>query len=181
MTTALDRCMSATAAAPLTREQKRDVAMLARRAWLRAGRPYYDQAELDTGCPWAMTPTEALTLYRQEETVAACGRRSLRACTQADYPAIMARMSDAAGLPQLADYWRRRAMGDGTRRAKAVLAREMAAAREVIADPAGYVARIAACKFKADVERLNEKQIWTILFDLRRAAAARRKKGVHTP
>jgi hypothetical protein len=84
-------------------------------------------------------------------------------------PAARAAARDSA-------YWAQRSMGDDRRRAQAVLRKALDEARDVIERPEDYAQTIAGCKYKARLEALSPKQMWTIVFDVRRAAQQRRKK-----
>jgi hypothetical protein len=60
----------------------------------------------------------------------------------------------------------------------AVLRAEMLVhARTQIADPRRYVETIARSKYKVGLDDLTSKQLWTVVFDLRRAVWARKKKS----
>lgn len=175
-TNPIDRAMMGAAGAPLSPEQKRDVARLARRAWDLAGQPGYADQAADVPAELRLSATEAFKLWRHDQARKGCGLASLRACTQKEFPALMAWFGHLCGWRNGERRWMAAQAGDGARRALAVLRREMAAAAGTIERPAEYVGAIARCKFKtADLETLSERQVWVLVFDIRRAGQARRK------
>ena len=58
--------------------------------------------------------------------------------------------------------------------------RELFAARRQLADPTRYAETIARSKYKTGLSGLSAKQVWTIIFDLRRSVWARKKKAAGT-
>ena len=176
MSRTLDRCADGGSGAPLSREQKRRVCMLARRAWERLGRPgFADQAE-DLPAAVRLTASEAFDVWRQDEQATASGCAHLTCAENRLYPELMGHFSGLAGLDRQADYWSGRAVGDTHRRAMWALRREYSRVGDVIDHPEAYVGQIAQARYKTrDLERLSEKQIWGLVFDLRRAAQRRRR------
>lgn len=165
------------ASAPLSKEQKRILCMLAERAWNAKGCPLWEPNQ-DPSI--RLCRTSALELWRHLEQEHLLGRKHLTACCQADYEMLRAHFARLAGDNREADAAEARIPGDDARRAKAFLRREMAAAIRQIADPHRYVETIARCKYKAGIDSLSAKQVWTIIFDLRRAVWARKKKSTQT-
>ena len=168
------KAIEGAACAPLSREQKRNICMLASKAWENQGRPYYDPT-MDPA--YALSKSAAEELFRHEEQQRLVGRKHLTACGQADYFLLKAHFARMAGLEGAAEAAEDRIPGDDARRANAVLRRELAAARSQIADPRRYAETIARSKYKAGIETLTAKQVWTIVFDVRRAVSARKKKA----
>ncbi len=167
------KAIQGAACAPLSREQKRDICMLAEKAWDLQGQPYYD-AEDDTDL--ALSKSAAQDLWRHQEQERITGRKHLTACGQADYLLLKAHFSRLAGFEDQAEACEERRAGDDGRRAHAALEREMAYARTQISNVRGYVAVIARSKYKTtELSDLTAKQIWTLLFDLRRAVSRRKK------
>ena len=172
----IDRAMAGASGAPLSKRQKRDVCMLADLAWQHAGRPYYDADAYETQDPIALAPAEALELWRHEEQARACGKKHLTACTQRDFPWLMAHFLRAAGQNVIARQYEVGAALDPLRQARAKLEATMAEVAGAIERPREYAAAIARCKFKTtDLEALSPRQVWVLVFDLRRAAQRRRK------
>lgn len=172
----MDRTMKASRSAPLTKQQKGVVCRLAAQAWEHQGRPGFADQVADLPDCLKLSKQEASELWRQEQTKKACGVSSLRCAGQGDFCLIMAQFSGLAGRMDQAEYWLGREVGNPERQAIAKLERELAAARDVIEDPESYIRHIARSKFSEDdFARLNEKQLWTLVFDIRRGAAGRRK------
>lgn len=166
------------AAAPLSKEQKRRICMLAERAWTAQNCPYW-QPEQDPEIRLART--SALELWRHLEQERLLGRKHLTQCGQGDYELLMAHFARLAGDHREAAAAEARIPGDDVRRAMAVLRAELAAARTQIADPRRYAETIARSKCKAGLDGLSAKQLWTVIFDLRRACSARKKKTATHP
>ena len=119
-------------------------------------------------------------------------RTGLRACTQEDYAPLMAhfvlmlsvaeRELGQAGAARrdlaASTGLRQRAAVEPRRVALAKLEAEEQAAADVIERPAAYVASIARARFKgAAIADLTERQLWMLVFDLRRNASRRRQKA----
>ena len=160
------------ACVPLSKEQKRILCILAERAWNAKGCPFWEpQQDPDI----RLCRTSALELWRHLEQEHLTGRKHLTQCGQADYELLRAHFARLAGDHRDAEAAEARMHGDDARRAKAVLRAELVAARCQIADPRRYASTIAMCKYKKTLESLTAKQVWTIIFDLRRAVWARKK------
>ena len=166
------------AAAPLSREQKRKICMLAERAWIAQGQPLWEPAQ-DPAI--RLCRSSACELWRREEQERLTGRKHLTSCGQADYELLVAHFAGLAGDRREAAAAEARIPGDDVRRAMAVLRRELAAARRQIAEPRRYAETIAQAKYKAKLDGLTAKQLWTVVFDLRRAVSARKKKSAANP
>ena len=162
------------AAAALSRAQKRNICMMAERAWQAQGCPFWEPRQ-DPAVRLART--SALELWRHLEQEHLTGRKHLTQCGQGDYELLLAHFARLAGALREAAAAESRVSGDDVRRARAVLRSELAAARRQIADPRRYVEAIAASKYKAGLDNLTAKQLWTIIFDLRRSVWARKKKA----
>ncbi len=174
----IDRAVSGAAGAPLSARQKRDVVLAAAQAWRKAGRPYFDAAADAAGDPLALSEAQAFELWRHESQAAACGRKHLTACTQREYPGLVAHFLRTAGKEAAADYWAERAAFDPARQARAKLDATLREVAGTIERPADYAAAIARSKFKtADLAALSARQAWVLVFDLRRAAQKRRLRG----
>lgn len=165
------------ASAPLSKKQKRILCMLAERAWNAKGCPLWEPRQ-DSAI--RLCRTSALELWRHMEQEHLLGRKHLTACCQADYELLRAHFARLAGDHREAAAAEARMSGDDARRAKAFLRNELAAAVRQIADPRRYVETIARCKYKTNIDSLSAKQVWTIIFDLRRAVWARKKKSTQT-
>ena len=171
---AADRAVAGAAGAELSAVQKARVAMAAARAWEEEGKPYYNGDAFEERDPLALSAGEALALWRHEEQHKAVGKKHLTACTQADYPALMAHFLRLAGETMDAATFEERAAMDPRRQAMAKLRETWENVRDVIPDPAGYCAAIARRQFKAGLDDLTPKQLWSLTFTLRNRASARR-------
>ncbi len=165
------------ATAGLSIAQKRTVAIQARKAWIHQGRPEYADQDPDADPGLRITATEAYNLWRQNQQRAACGKLHLTFADQRDYLVILAHFQRLAGDDRAADRHATMAATDDTRRALGKLKRELDKAADVIECPADYIAAIAGSKYRTrKIEDLSPKQIWSLVYDIRRAAAARRKR-----
>lgn len=186
-----ERAIRGAAGAALRNEQKRDICMLASKVWAMIGKPGFADQAADLPKAFRLSEAEASEMWRQNEQRAACGTLHLTAARQDQYTVLMShfralecralaargKMAAARDAGREAGFWAKRGMGDDRRRAQAVLDRELVGVADVIERPTDYAQTIAGCKFKARLEALSPKQIWTIVFDIRRAAQKRRKKS----
>lgn len=170
----IDRAMAGAASAPLSAVQKARVAMAASRAWQLEARPHYDGDAYERRDPLALSPGEALELWRHEEQAKACGKKHLTACTQADYPALMAHFLRLGGDLVDAGTFEERAALDPRRQAMAKLRDTWGEVRDVIPNAAAYAGAIARRQFKAGLDDLTAKQLWSLVYTLRNRASARR-------
>lgn len=156
---ALDRAEAGAANTPLSAGQKRDLILLARRAWEKAG------------------ALESFDAWRHRQILLCVERPGLRACTNADYGYVSAHFLALVGQADFAHRQRDRADANDRTMALAKLDAELDAAADVIENGAAYVAAIARARFKTTLIRtdLNAKQIWGLVFDLRRNAQRRRR------
>lgn len=161
----------------MTNEQKRRVCMLAREAWDKAGRPgFADQAD-DTPAQIRISQTEAFEMWRHAEQAKSTGCLHLTCSENRLFPLLMAHFARLAGRAADAEYWADRTVGDPQRQAMFALKRTFDQAKDLIGNPREYCAEIARSKFRTtDLESLSERQIWTLVFDMRRATQKRRAK-----
>jgi hypothetical protein len=172
---AIERAIDGAAATPLTSAQRQRLAMAGRRVWQL--------------CREAGQTAETFEAWRRREALLAVERAGLRACLQADYAPLLAHFAllEAAACVELRRGREAKAAGERNQalRVKAAveprrvalwrLAAECEAARDVIEQPQTYVASIARARFKtADLGELSERQVWILVFDLRRNAFRRR-------
>jgi hypothetical protein len=171
----IDRAIAGAAGAPLSKDQKKNVVMAAAEAWENEGRPHYDPDAFERRDPLALSPAEALELWRHEEQHTACGKKHLTACTQRDYAALMAHFSRLAGRLDTSDAWAERAATNGHRQAMAKLQRTFEEVRSAIDRPTDYALAIARRQFKVTaLEDCTERQLWSLAYTLRNRASARR-------
>jgi len=164
-TSALDRAVAGAAGAPLSAQQRQRLCALAHKAWLRC---------FGLGVA-AAGDAGVFERFRYEENFKACHKEHLRACTQADWPALQAHYLRLLGASEQARRMDERQITQPWTMALAKLRDECGKVGDVIERPMDYVGAIARARFKAPVEQLNAKQIWTLVFDLRRNAQRRRK------
>jgi hypothetical protein len=162
----IDRCVEGAALAPINSEQRRELAILARRAFERL----YDAGDISES-----TDFDA---WRHQQSIQAVERPGLRDCRQEDYGQLKGWFLRLLGQPAMADRMQVRADLEPRRVALFKLRQECQAVADVIGNAESYVAAIARVRFKvSDLKELGEKQLWILLFDLRRNAQRRRKQG----
>jgi hypothetical protein len=175
---AIDRAIDGAASAPLTADQRRRLAIAGRTAWMVA---------MQSG-----QAPETFDAWRRRHTLIAVERAGIRACTQEDYAPLAAHFARVLGEAEaslgnpararrsmrLADRMSQRAACAPRRVAAAKLESELHAAADCIERPRAYVASIARARFRtAALEDLTERQIWMLVYDLRRNASRRRTKA----
>jgi hypothetical protein len=177
MTDHIARAQAGLGGSPLSKDQKKRVVLAALAAWKHLSSPGF--ADQPAGIPPAMllSEREAFDLWRQDEQARTTGKLHLTTSASRMFPALMAHFARLAGDDKGFAYWSARVIGDPHRCVLAKLRHEMAAAQDVIARPVEYIASIARCKFKTtEVDALSDRQIWVLIFDLRRAAQKRRAR-----
>ena len=153
------QCVEGAALAPLTNEQKRELVLLARSAWAFIGRPL----DFDT--------------WRHQQVAQVCERHGLREARQEEYLLLRAHFLGMLGQQRMAQRDLVLAAVEPRRVALHKLEQEFAAVTDVIDRPQEYVEAIARARFKIGLDDCGEKQLWVLLFDLRRNAQRRRKKA----
>lgn len=167
------RAVTGSAKAGLDKVQRQKLAVMAADAWVAQGRPGF----IPGGDVKRMA---AFDSWRHQVAIGVVGRESFRVMTQGDYAPLMAEFARRAGKEVASEYWAKRGATEPARQAAYILRREMNRVRDVIADPDRYTATIALAKFKtADLGELSERQLWTLVFDLRRGAQRKRKELAH--
>lgn len=163
MTNTIDRAMAGSGAAALTKEQRRRmVARYIVPAWKH-------QRSLGLA-------GEDMEAWRREEQWKACRKEYLRAATQADWAPLCAHFLRLAGNVAAGNRQDLRGRCQGIHVALWHLRQAMDHARGTIERPEEYCAAIAKARFKTrDVKSLSERQVWGLVFDMRRAAQRRRK------
>lgn len=163
--TVIDRCVSGAALAPLSNEQRQELARLALRAYAHA-------------YPSPSQPRPLFDDWRHEQVKIACERDGLRQAHQEDYALVKAHLLRIVGQGAQANRMEDRAQLEQRRVALHKLGQECKAAADVIENGLSYVRSIARARYHgAGLDALNEKQIWGLIFDLRRNAQRRRAKG----
>jgi hypothetical protein len=170
--------MAGAAGAPLSREQKRDVVMMAREAWFVQGKPGFAGQPDDIPEVMKLSEREAFDVWRHDEQAKVDGgKHHLTAAQNHNFPLLMAHFAELAGQHDVADRWLRRTVGNDRRQAMAKLMRELYLAADVIEKPREYAESICRCKCKCGIEEASPKQLWSLVFDVRRAAQKRRAKS----
>ena len=159
----IDRAVRGSELSPLTNEQKATLCIMAREAYDKVGHlmsDYYDS-------------------WRHEQQQEACGRSSLCTATQKDYRALRGHFRMLLGYKKSAfkDFVASETSDVGFSISK--LRHECENAKDVIENPMEYVATIAKSRFKTrDLSDLGSKQVWSLIFDIRRNAQRRRRKKI---
>jgi len=162
----IDRCIDGAALAPLTAAQKRELVLLARRAFERL----YDSG--------AISEATEFDAWRHGQTLQCVERPGISACRQEDFAQVKSHFLRLLGQEGMSQRLQARADMEPRRVALWKLEQECAAARDVIDRPLEYVSSIARARYKAaSMDDLGEKQIWVLMFDLRRNAQRRRAAG----
>ncbi len=168
--------------AALANNQKAYLSQLARQAFeklradaTRAGRVY------PAGHALAGWPTDATLWdpeeFRHAEVAKACHKNGLRCCSQDDYGSVKGHFLALIGREGAAMKAMVQGAGNGKRTAEMVLLRELTAANL----RQGYAEAICRNKYKCTIADATERQVWTLVYDVRRTAAGRkRKKGVES-
>jgi len=167
--TPINAAIAGAALAPIGSAEKRELAILCRKAWNSLGRP---------GLEPGGTVGDAFDRWRRLQVMQCVERHGLRECRHEDFGFIRAQMLRILGAKRQADAAVLRAATEPRRQALARLRAEYRAAVH-IANPAGYVTAIARDKFKTTLIEtdLSANQIWQLIFSLRAAESRRRRKG----
>jgi hypothetical protein len=172
---AVERAESGSLAAGLSRVQKRTLCKLAREAWRALGRPLYDPADTR---PFALSRSLACETWRQEEQRKAVGIAHLTQCDQRHYAALAAHFSALAGRQRAAERYRARGAGEALRHAIHALNATLRDTRAALGNPVAYARHLCRAKFGTDTVRgLDARQVWQLVFTLKRAAARKAAKA----
>lgn len=171
-----DRAIQGGAAAPLSNEQKRRAVMTARRAYeLMQGKGLIGQAV-------------EFNAWRHGECMQCVERGGLTFAAQSDWPYIMGHFAaliaahtdgenERRVMSDLATRMGSKAITQDSSFAMAKMRHECEAARDVLSDPFGFCRGISFKRFHAPPEKISAKEVWFLIFTLRRRAAQLRKKG----
>lgn len=178
--TPLSRAISGAAMAPLSREQIRELVILARKAWKVACETC---GTSHVPPPTSHVPPPTFDEFRRRETLLVVERPGLRQCRQEDFLHLKAHWLRALGAVRQAERVQARATIEPRQMALHKLHAELANASDVIKRPREYVAKIAAARFKTSLIEtdLAANQVWNLVFDIRRAAQRRRAQGARDP
>ena len=144
--------------------EKRELAILSRKAWDKLGQP------------------ETFDTWRHKQIMMCCERPGLRQTRHEDYNYIKAHMLRILGARHQADGVLMRAATEHRRQAIAKLREECRKAIHV-ERPVAYIQAIAKSKFKTTMIHtdLSANQIWQLIFSLRSAESRKRKAALGTP
>lgn len=161
MNTQIDRAIQGAALQPLSKEQKRALVLLARKAFERSD----------------LKSQMSFEDWRHHQQLLCVERASLTACTNEDFNFLRSHYLALLGQSRAAESVRAAACCEPRTWALTKLRKECEAAEDVIAQPWPYVQAIARSRFKgAQIEDLAEKQVWSLIFDIRRNAQRRRRQ-----
>lgn len=163
------------ASAPLSALQKREICILARKAYARARATGDAVNPLDDG----MSETQAFEIWRRLQQFSACGQGSLRLCCNNDYLPLRARFLELAGAARQAREVAARHLTEPRQWARSRLRRECTEAGDVMRDAWGYAAGFLRKRRGLDITTCDEKAIWQAIFLIRRRAGQlrRQRKG----
>jgi hypothetical protein len=143
---------------PLSIEQKRTIAVLARKAY--DAWPEREGFELINS---ELSKTACFESWRHVEQGKACGVQSLRACTQAHYGRILAHFQTLAGNAAGATQTLARDADNDRRIARFKLDQAL---RERGLRP-DYASSICRRQYRTDLDSANAKQLWRLVFTVR--------------
>jgi hypothetical protein len=161
----------------LAKNQKAYLAQLARKAFeVKREEARRDGAVLDGGI-YMNAMLNDFEEWRHEEVARACGKLGLRCCTQNDYGAVKGHFLAMLGAEGAAVKAMVRGEGNDGRIARYKLRQEL----EAGGLKWSYGESICRNKYKCDLANANTKQVWTIVFDVRRSVAAKKRKAEGNP
>ena len=161
----IDRAAAGAAGAPLTAEQKRNLIMVASKAYkVQTALNIYNDGTFDA--------------WRHEQAREACGVGSFCAMQQRHYLKALAKFRMLAG--EDVSRLTRREVGDGTRRAFAKLqaeCREQAEAFGGVDAAMEYAGRLSSAMLKCPLPSASERGVWRVVYTLRHRAQQIRRRG----
>jgi len=157
---------------PLSKKQKADICIIARRAW-KAGAGEGWRGDLNADC----SESALFRGWRRQQQHECCGLRSLTTCLQdADFPLLMAHFAALIpGNDAQAGYWLERLVEDSRNRVLFILKRSCA--QYSLAWPS-YPAAICRRQYKCGLGAASEKQLWALVYTCRNRGREKRKKVV---
>ena len=156
MNNPVDRAMAGAASAPLTNEQKRDIVLLARKAFAR---------QRDIG---ALGPEADGEVWRRIQMLLVVERRSLTTCVNADYAALKAHFLALSGNEVRAQAVALKAGCEDRTWALAKLRNECVAAADVMPRAFEYAAGFLRNARGVTIDEASAKQLWHAVFVVRR-------------
>ncbi len=160
------KAISGAALAPLSNEQKRELVLLAKKAWNAYGQERMAQS-LDV-----MDFEE----WRHQQQMMAVERKSLTVCTNEDYLFLKAHFLTLLGKKDTANALRVRATCEPRIWAKSRFERECRDAADVLPHAREYAAGFLRNARGVDLDTASEKQLWHAIYIIRRRASQLRRK-----
>lgn len=173
---AAERAIQGGAAAPLTNEQKKRAVLIAQRA-------HYVMRERGL-----ISQDSDFDQWRHGECMQCVERGGLTLASQEDWPYIIGHFSglivqhttseqERHVMQAVAARMGAKANTSDTSMALAKMRHECEAAADVMRDARGFCAGISWKRFHAPPEKVSAKEVWWLIFTLRRRAGQLRRKG----
>jgi len=163
MDTHTKKAIAGAAMAPLSNEQKKELVLLAKRAY-----EFRRQSSEVRG--------QTLEEWRHTEQKLAVERGSLTVCTNEDFLFLKAHFLSLLGKKELASQVRVKAATEPHAWAMARFERECKAAADVLPQARDYAAGFLRNARGVTLDQASEKQIWHAVFIIRRRASQLRRK-----
>ena len=154
----------------LTKRQKKEICMLARRAWNALDIPQKRQyLNADGG----QSDSAAFDLWRHAQQSVAVGRNSITASTNDEYCMLMAHFAMLAGETRNAAFWMARGASDERRRVCRLIRESCFGS---VKWPS-YPESICRAQFRCGLKDASTGQLYNILNTIRNRAAAFRRRS----
>lgn len=157
---------------PLSKIQKKDIAIAARRAYdAKLDREAFEAINSE------LSRTACFEAWRHVEQGKAVGVQSMRQMNQSHYGRVLAHFQKLGGEEAAASHTLARDADNGRRIARFKLSQAL---RERGLQE-GYAAAICRNKFKCGLEEAGEKQLWKLVYDIRSRRPAKPKETPTNP
>lgn len=163
-----DKAIQGAALAALSKEQKRQLVLLAYRAYAAVKRRSFTEGNEGN-------KEESFDEWRHRQQRQAVERSSLRTCTNEDYLFLKAHYLKILGQKAMAEKYLVTASTEPRRWALARLEKECAAAKDVLPGAWNYAAGFLRNARHVSIDDATEKQIWHAIYIVRRRAAQLRR------
>lgn len=158
---------------PLSKIQKRDIAIAARKAY----QAWPEREAFEAINSEQFSPTACFNEWRHVEQGKAVGVQSLRECDQSHYGRILAHFQRLAGDTAAATRTEGRDADNDRRIARWKLNQELQA-RGL---ETGYAVVICRQKFKCELDQASAGQLWKLVYDVRMRKKHRPAKPAQEP
>lgn len=155
-----------TMSGPLSKLQKRQIAIAATRAY-----EAWPEREAFEAINSDLSKTARFEAWRHVEQGKACGVQHMRQMAQEHFAAVLAHFQAIGGHDQAATRTRARGADNGRRIALYKVRQELAA--KGLSE--GYAAAICQAKYKCPLADASREQLWKIFFDLKNRRKAERQ------